>query len=623
MNVAEKAELAYKMVMREPVISFDVETTGLDWKREQPIGYVVGTIDHPSVYVPVRHTGGGNLASESVGRYHKEDVVGKYFGLREPPTAFEWNLALAFDLRNQKEFVTVGHNIKFDAHFAANAGIALGRNLRDTQIQEALLDENKHDYSLDTTAKKYGGKPKLGEGLYKHIAELTGCSPTRDAAMGNFHMLPGTDHLAVEYAEADGDATLDVYFMQMGEILLQDLHRVMQVESNLIWTLFRMERYGWKIDEAALNQLAEETIAVSERLRNEFPPDFSERSPNDLIKLFTDAGIPKPWPSTAKGNTSFREEWLETFELGQKVLTLRKATNLLNTFVGPLKSRHVFEGRVHANNNQLTDGKSGTKPGRLSMSNPNLQQVPKRNVALAIPFRKVFIVDEGCELIDPDYSQCEPRLFAHYTKEPRLVNGYNADPPLDMHDVAKEILGLEDRDFAKRLNMGLLLLMGAPTLAGHLRVARAEAEEYRRRWYEAFPGIEGFQKAARSRMLRRGYVTTLLGRRGRMTSPRMAYMAVSRVIQGGNADILKYKMVEVDRYIEDMGIDGLAGPWSILASVHDAIPMQVPKRGVYGDLLDIMEEVQGPPFNLSVPFVVDCKPPGQNWAEASFGKEQM
>lgn len=610
---SEQASKTLRIVREADIVVYDTETSGLDWKRNYPVGYVIGD-EHEKCYIPVRHGGGGNLPDSNV---------------RVPDSAtspiiihsYEKALAQAFEDRKRNpanKRLIVGHHIKFDAHFSANVGIMLGRDLSCTQNYQALLDEYARSYSLDSCAKAHGVPAKRGQELYDRISNTFGC-PADRKSMEHFWKMPGNDDEVVEYSIGDGITTLALWHEQRKDLEEQDMLQVADLEDQLIWTLFRMERRGIKVDTEYLDWLIEEINNKVKEAYEQLPPGFNVRS-SVQMKKYVEATGRTDWPLTEAGNPSFTEKWLKTFEEGRRIVNTRKWSNLANSFVVPLRDVHLHQGRVHAQLNQLKADDFGTISGRLSCSYPNLQQVPKHNKELAKLFRKAFIADEGMDFYEGDFSQCEPRLFAHYSQEPALIDGYNSVPFKDMHSVVAEMLKVERDPTAKRMNMGILTGMGPPMFAVHMGYDLDKAERLHRAWFNAFPAIKQFQNDATARMKDVGYVRTLLKRRGRMESIRTAYKAVSKIIQGGNADILKYKMLEMDKAIEAEGDTS-----HLLMSVHDSFEWQSPAsvngRKFSDFLLHLLAEVQGPPFNLRVPFVIEANK-GRNWCEASFGPEK-
>lgn len=620
-DLAENAERALRMVREAKELSYDTETSGVDWRYNSPIGYVIGThrgidgklcVCSPDdvVYVPVRHAGGGNLLG---GR----PLVEATDKIEAHP--FEKELAKAFNDRNRLNIgPTVGHNIKFDCHMSANAGVLLGRGMVCTQNNAALLDEYQRSFSLDSCAQVHGVEAKKGEELYAHLARQFGGTADRKQ-MQHYWRLAGNDPIAYEYAVGDGVTTMQLWAAQMHEIREQEMEFVCQLENDLIWTIFRMERTGMKVDVNQIDQLRTTTEMRISQMLKELPLGFNARSPVQMKKLMDDNGY-TDYPKTDKGNPSFTEGWLKRNPVGKKIIDIRQASNLLNSFVNPLAERHMFNGRVHATLNQLKSDDKGTISGRFSCSDPNLQQVPKRVKELAKPFRRLFVADEGWVFWERDWSQCEPRLFAHYSQDPNLLAGYNAVPFVDAHSQTARLLGVERDPTAKRMNMGIFTGMQARALAGHMNCSVETAEGYLRRWFQAYPSIKGFQEKAKLRLKNRGYVKTILGRRCRLESPQFAYRGTSKIIQGGNADVMKYVLLKMDRYCEDNG-----DITRVLMTVHDSFNGQYQNtpegRAAFDEMVAMMEDVKSAPLNLTVPFVAEGHE-GSNWSEASFGPEK-
>lgn len=617
-NVSENAERALRMVREARDLSYDTEATGVDWRIHSPIGYVIGAPRESGdiapgdvVYVPVRHGGGGNLLG---GRPMTSPTEG--FELHP----FEVELAKAFEERNRTNSTgrIVGHNMKFDVHMSANADIKLGRRLACTQNMAAMANEHAKRYSLEAVAERYGVEAKKGEAMYVHLAGLFGGIAKRDQ-MGNFWRTAGTDPVVYDYATGDGVSTWQAYVKLREQLLSEDMEVVMDLENDLIWTVFRMERTGIKVDLQRIQNLRAATERKISALLSELPVGFNARSPVAMLNLMKDAGY-TDWPLTEKGAPSFPEKWLKRNPLGRKIIEIRQNTNLIASFINPLEERHVFKGRVHASLNQLKNDDKGTISGRFSCSDPNLQQVPKRIKEIAKPFRSLFVADEGWIFWERDFSQCEPRLYAHYSQDPNLIQGYNAEPFVDAHTTVATMLNVERDPTAKRMNMGIFTGMQPKTFSAHMDWPLDKATEAFNAWMRAFPGVPKFQTKAKHRLRSRGYVHTILGRRCRLDEARFAYKGVSKIIQGSNADIVKLKLLEADRMCEDNG-----DIVRILMTVHDSYNGQfqdTPEaRALFEQIVEHMAEVQTAPFNLSVPFVLEGTE-GKDWCEASFGPEQ-
>jgi DNA polymerase-1 len=536
---------------------------------------------------------------------------------------FEKELAAAFAERDRRGLLTIGHNLKFDLHFSANAGVFLNRQLECTQTNEALLDEHANGFGLSDCATRRGVTAKKGDELYAHIAQKFGGPAKRDQ-MAHFWRLPGNDALAMDYAAGDGITTFEVWQDQRRDRDSQpvDMSRVWQLESDLIRTVFRIERRGIRIDSNRADEVRRELEGRISDFVSCLPEGFNVRSPSDMRKYCEDLGH-TDWPLTEpskrfpQGQPSFTEKWLSTFEEGRRIVAIRESTNLINSFLNPLMERHAFKGRVHPSLHATAIDGFGTISGRFSCSNPNMQQVPKHNKELGKLFRSIFVPDEGMTIFEGDYSQCEPRLFAHYAREPALVEGYSSEPPRDMHRVAADMLGVDRDTVAKRMNMGLLTGMQQKSFSQHMGWSEDKAREMFDAWMAVFPGIPGFQRQAKQAMLSRGYVFTLLGRVCRLDDARFAYKATSRIIQGGNADIVKKKLLDADRMLEAEG-----DTVQLLMTIHDSFLWQGAdderSTRIMADLRNMFVDVQSDPFNLRVPFKLDVGG-GENWSIATYG----
>lgn len=608
----------------------DVETSGLDWRHNAIIGYVVTFSANPvdSYYVPFRHAGNAN--------------VGERAGLRSPT---EWN---GKTLPGEKELIKgldkpgtllFGHNLAFDLRFMSRTGFTFQPRFEDTILIEPLLDEYGK-FSLEFCANKYGVQAKLSSEIKTYIqTQFPNEKIAAKDAMGHFWRLSGDDRMAIEYAAGDGTTTWQLRDAQMVEIERQELGLVHGVESRLIPVLARMMVRGIKVDEERLGWLIDHIDAEVARLHDEFPSDFNARSPGDVQKWMEKHGH-TDWPRTApsktrpSGSPSFPEAYLENHDAGQKVLKLRKWQNLNATFCLPLRDRHLWNGRVHTTFNQLRNDDYGTVTGRLSSNEPNLQQVPKHDEELGRLFRSAFVPDYGL-WGDRDYSQIEPRLMAYYTRAKVFLNDFRTNPLADSHTaVAKDAKGAawdemsasEQKHFrntwAKRVNQTVITGGGKRALMNKYKMSQREAEEALARYFRTVPELRPFQKRAARRFRERGYVISLLGRRMRLLDPDKDYTAFNRLLQTGNADILKIKMVELQEYLDSERADV-----EMLLNCHDALSFQFmldgKSRKVYAECKRLMEDFssESAVIKLDLPLRVD-EGEGRDWAVATYGEKK-
>ena len=585
--------MQFPVIPERGVVVFDVETDGVDWRRNKPVGYVVtlGPDYKQSHYFPIRHADGGNVPEDEVLRW----IGGwaKNPGLR-----------------------IVGHNLKFDLHFAKNDGIEFAGPVECTMVNAALIDENAGKYGLEECARRAGVSAKRADEMYHHLASVFGGEATRKQ-MANFHKLAGDDAIAEGYARQDGVTTWQLWEWQQQQIAQQDLELVHGVECRVLNTLFRMERHGVRVDESKLEWLKVHLTKELRKAEKALPKEFNVRSTPQILSYVKGLGV-SGWPLTEKQNPSFTEEFLVTFPEGRNIVAVRKISNLINAFVNPLIEEHLYQGRVHTNFNQLKQDEYGVATGRLSSSDPNLQQVPKRDKVLGRLFRAIFIPDPGFQWGTADYSQQEFRVFTEYTGAQMLMDGYMADPPIDIHTNVANMMGVERDPTAKRMNLGLLYGMGYKKLAASLGVSHEEARDLFDRYDSMLPEARKFLKAAEYWARQRGWVRTKLRRRRRFPNSEFAHKAGNSIIQGTSADITKVKMVEIDQFFTDESSGS-----RLLLQVHDELDWQVPVGDgeVSKKALSIMKAFeQTDTIHLKVPMGVDYRM-GRSWAEATYGAE--
>jgi DNA polymerase-1 len=578
-EVSNRIEWASEIVV-------DVETTGLDWRSNQICGYVFsfGPHQEDSLYLPVRHERGPNYDAATV-------------------------KAMVLSHQNQPRR-WVGHNMAFDLGFLHAEGISLNGPIEDTMINAALLNEFRRSFSLESCAEEAGVVAKKSSEIKAHIEKTFNKDFGRNY-MGQYWRLSADDPVAIEYATGDGVTTWQLWENQTHDIDKQGLDRVHKVECDLIPVLNRMTMRGIKINVDRLYRLKEVIADSRERARQSLGDDVNINSATQVRKLHERHGITEGWPTTSIGNASFPEEYLRTTDLGRKVLLVRKSTRLLEAFIYPMIDRHLHKGRVHATFNQLRGDDYGTVTGRLSSSNPNLQAVPKRDEDAGTLFRSIFLPDEGKIWGSADYSQCEPRLLAHYSGCKVLVDGYTQKPSIDAHTAVAKAANI-DRQSGKRLNQALLTGAGNNKAAMMLGLPMDEALKIVDAYFKSMPEIKQLQHDASQRMKDRGYVYSILGRRSRLEEPKFAYRAVNRLLQCSNADMIKISMVRIDELCRSVGgID-------MINNVHDSIDFQYDpdKEHVYREALEIMCDFP----EIRVPIEVE-EDSGPDWAWASYGEK--
>lgn len=594
-------------------VVLDTETNGLDWRVHHTVGYVLtwGPGDDDTVYLPIRHGDGaqtkknwmahGNLEIDKVLPMLREELM-------------------RADLR------VIGHALDFDLKMMHNDDIHLvrGQPAEDTMINAFILDERQRSFSLDACCKFMGVQEKKGEALYKYLASKFGGEPTRQAQMQHYWRLDGDDPIGVDYAVGDGTSTYQLLEKQHEKIdPEEDLSRAWHIESRLIRPLHRMMMRGIRVDEERLAQVRKMATRMADKERRKLPKGLQnlEMKANKaaMADFFRSQGF-TDWPLTpAKQEPSFTREWLMTNPPGQLITRIRKLEDLDSKFLKPMAEVHLFKGRIHANFNQTRGEHYGTKTARLSCDHPNLQAAHKRDDEMGSMSRSPFSPDKGKKWGDADYNQCEPRLLAHYGEVSVLLKGYLSDPPIDAHSAVAASAGIK-RQAGKTLNQALITGAGRDEVIRQLDMPRRDAMAVMDRYFASMPEIKTFQRRAMAVMSQRGFVRCLMGHRGRTEGSRFDYKAVNKILQTGNAGVMKKSFADIDEYVEGEGDEV-----NLLNTVHDSFGLQFDEdnRRVYERALEIAQDYgPGKSVELLVPMPLDADE-GANWAEATWGKERV
>lgn len=628
MKIDQQAEIVLRRIADSTTheVVLDVETSGLDWRRNFVCGWVFTFSANPSdtYYIPVRHGGGKNLLDWKA-------PTTEHYGSKDKQHPFE--KALAKIALARRELRWIGHNEKFDLHFAANpvSKVLITGLTEDTMVTQAMINEFMKQFTLDACCEYFNIEGKKGGPLYKHLAGKFGGQPVAKETMGNFWRLAGDDAIGVDYATGDGSATWRLKDRQRLDIEAQQMVQVWEVERRLTRVLFRMEHRGMRLDEGRLDEVIDIVDGKLKRAKEILPPTLTNpKAPTQLEPAFRALGMQdKDFARTPGGKISFTEAWLQTNPLGRSILAARKYEHLKDSFLIPLKERHIWKGRVHTNYNQLRNDEFGVITGRLSSNEPNLQQFHKRNKELGKLLRSIFIPDEGKVFASADYSQIEPVLLAYYGRVKVLMDGYRAVPHIDAHSaVSMSVFGTKEepwRQYGKVINQAILTGAGVGKIAAMLRAAGAtDVDPYAiiNDYHNSMPEIKRIQKESGARMRSRGYVISLLGRRARLKEMGEEYKALNRLLQCGNADIIKLKMCEIDEFFESEGDDT-----NLLNSIHDDLAYQFMPvyEWQYREALRIMTDVDKDSptavIKIDIPLHVDAKE-GRNWAVATYGEMQ-
>jgi DNA polymerase-1 len=578
-----------------PLISFDTETDSLDYMRARIVGLSFAVTPGEAAYVPLGHDYAG--APQQLDRRAV--------------------LAALKPLLENEAVVKLGHHLKFDSHALANYGITLRGQRYDSMLESYVLNSVATRHDMDSTAEKYLGIKTI------HYEDVAG----RGAKQITFNQVD-VDR-AAEYAAEDADVTLQLHraLWQRIEAMprLKDLYE--SIEQPLVSVLYRMERAGVLVDRGLLkaqsSELAARMLELQGQAHAEAGGAFNLDSPKQLQEiLFGKLGLPV-MRKTPTGQPSTAEDVLEelaaTYALPKLILEYRGVAKLKSTYTDTLPEQiNEQTGRIHTCYQQ---GVAAT--GRLSSSDPNLQNIPIRTPE-GRRIRQAFIAPPGHSLIAADYSQIELRIMAHLSGDVSLLKAFAEDR--DVHQAtAAEVFGValaavsgDQRRSAKAINFGLIYGMSAFGLARQLGISRTEAQRYVDLYFERYPGVKRYMDETRRQAREAGFVETVFGRRlylpdiqSRNQALRQyaERSAINAPMQGTAADIIKRAMIEVDGWLQREG-----APARLIMQVHDELVLEVADEAidrVVGQLREHMARAA----ELAVPLRVDVGI-GKNWDEA-------
>ncbi|WP_214454466.1 DNA polymerase I [Aeromonas dhakensis] len=579
-----------------PLFAFDTETTSLDYMEARVVGVSFAIEPGKAAYVPFGHDylGAPVQLTEAA-------VLGKLKPLLEDPARLK-----------------VGQNLKYDRNVLLNHGIELQGIAYDTMLESYVLNSTASRHDMDSLARRYLNVETISfeDIAGKGVKQLT------------FNQIELEQ--AAPYAAEDADITLRLHQALWGKLSAEPgLAKVFsEIELPLLPVLARMERLGTTIEPKLLHQQSQEIevrLAELEKQAHELAgQEFNLSSPKQLGEiLFTKLGLPII-KKTPKGAPSTAEEVLaelaETYELPRLLMEHRGLAKLKSTYTDKLPLMIKPQtGRVHTSYHQAV-----AATGRLSSTDPNLQNIPVRNEQ-GRRIRQAFIPCAGYKLVAADYSQIELRIMAHLSGDKGLLTAFAEGK--DIHKAtAAEVFGVEldavtsdMRRSAKAINFGLIYGMSAFGLAKQLGIGRAEAQKYMDLYFERYPGVLEYMERTRQQAEAQGYVETLFGRRlylpdikSRNAGLRKAAerAAINAPMQGTAADIIKRAMINVDgwiRSIEDQSI-------RMLMQVHDELVFEIREEKLE-EYIAIIKEKMSAAAELHVPLVVEAGT-GDNWDQA-------
>ena len=577
------------------LFAFDTETTSLDYMAAEIVGVSFCIEPGKAAYVPLAHDYAG--APDQLSR---EAVLGKLKGLLEDPAAAK-----------------LGHHLKYDAHVLANHGIALAGMRYDSMLESYVLNSTATRHDMDSCARRYLGVETI------HYEDVAG----KGAKQISFSQV--AIDTAAEYSAEDADITLQLHRVLWEGLTKEPSLRKLyeEIEQPLVPVLFRMEHHGVLVDRDTLRrqggEIARRLGELEQEAHEAAGQPFNLDSPKQLqeilfnkLNLPTVRKTPKGQPSTAE---DVLEELAASYPLPRIILEYRGLAKLKSTYTDKLPGQvDARTGRVHTSYHQAV-----AVTGRLSSSDPNLQNIPIRTPE-GRRIRQAFIAPPGHLLLAADYSQIELRIMAHLSGDRSLLDAFASDR--DIHQAtAAEVLGVatdevtaEQRRAAKAINFGLIYGMSAFGLARQLGSDRATAQEYVDRYFERYPGVKRYMDETRESARERGYVETVFGRRlylpdirsrNRQQQQYAERSAINAPMQGTAADIIKRAMITVDDWIQRERPGA-----RLVMQVHDELVLEV-EAGAVDEVRARLVGFMTAAAELQVPLKVDTGV-GANWDDA-------
>ena len=593
-------EIAIDLETKDP----NIKTKGAGWATFDGhiVGFAVAAFDQ-QWYFPIHHDAGGNMDSAITTAWMQEV-------LKTPATK-------------------VFHNASYDVGWLLVNGFEINGPIVDTMIAAALINENRFSFSLNACAKDYLGEIK-NETFLNEKAKEWGID-----AKADLWKLPAG--YVGFYAEQDAGLTLKLWQRFKTEITKQSLNDVWDMEMELLPILIETRRKGIRVDEekavSLKKEFKEKEYQVLKKIKDEttMKPDiWAARS---VAQVFDRIGV--EYPRTPKtGEPSFTQNWLVNCSnpIAQLIREAREINKFHSTFIDSIQ-RFVHKGRIHSEINQLRSDQGGTVSGRLSYSNPNLQQIPARNKEFGDKIRSLFLPEEGKQWGSFDYSQQEPRLVAHYAASvnedfsgaDEFIEAYKNEAA-DFHQIVADMAGIS-RTQAKTINLGLFYGMGKAKLGRELVISKDNAENLLNKYHSRVPFVKKLAEAVTSSASKYGFIRTIRGRKCRfdMWEPAtfgmnkamqyeeakaiygnnirraFTYKALNRLIQGSAADQTKQAMINCYKQ-----------GYKPLLQIHDELCFSINSED---DIKGVKEVMENAIENLKVPFKVDVAL-GRSWGQA-------
>jgi DNA polymerase-1 len=578
-----------------PLVSFDTETDSLNYMQARIVGLSFAVTPGEAAYVPLGHDYAG-----APPQLDRDEVLAAMKPWLEDAGHFK-----------------LGHHLKYDTHVLANYGISIAGHRYDSMLESYVLNSVANRHDMDSAAERYLGVQTI------HYEDVCG----KGARQIGFNQVDV--ERATAYAAEDADVTLQLHEALWTQIAaVPKLARLYEtIEQPLVAVLYRMERTGVLVDRELLRIQSAELAARMRELAAEAHVaaggDFNLDSPKQLQEiLFVKLGIPVK-RKTPTGQPSTAEDVLEElaaeYPLPRLILEYRSVAKLRSTYTEKLPAQiEPGTGRIHTSYHQAV-----AATGRLSSSDPNLQNIPIRTPE-GRRIRQAFVAPPGHCLIAADYSQIELRIMAHLSGDASLLGAFAEDRDIhqataaEVFGIALDAVSLDQRRSAKAINFGLIYGMSAFGLARQLGIGRGEAQKYVDLYFERYPGVKRYMEDTTRQAREMGYVETLFGRR--LYLPEIASRnqalrqyaersAINAPMQGTAADIIKRAMIDVDLWLRESGVAA-----RLIMQVHDELVLEVLEADATPVVAGLRERMAAA-AQLRVPLKVDVGV-GKNWDEA-------
>ena len=579
---------------KSALIAFDTETTSLDYMKAEIVGLSFAVQTGEAAYLPLTHN-----YPNAPAQLNRELVLEKLRPLLENPAHLK-----------------VGQNLKYDYHVLANHGVTLRGIAHDTMLASYVLDSTgKHN--LDFLAQKHLNLKTI---RYEEVAG-------KGAKKLNFSEVE--IEIAARYAAEDADVCVRLHHALQAKLQAQPTSARIynELEIPLLSVLARLERNGVLIDDDLLAhqgfELTQQIMSLEQKAHNLAGHNFNLGSPKQIQTILYEQlnlpvlkRTPKGQPST---DESVLQELAEDYELPKLLIEHRSLSKLKSTYTDKLPLQiNVKTGRVHTSYNQVV-----TATGRLSSSDPNLQNIPIRS-AEGRKIRQAFIAPDGYKIVAADYSQIELRIMAHLANDDGLITAFQNGEDIhrataaEVFNVPLEDVSNELRRSAKAINFGLIYGMSSFGLAKQLNISRSEAKTYIDAYFARYPDVKNYMNETKILAKEQGFVETLFGRRlylpeinskNAVLRQYAERTAINAPMQGTAADIIKRAMLEIDAWLATENVDA-----KMIMQVHDELVFEV-KTEQLESTIEMIKMLMSGAAELTVPLIVDVGI-GDNWDEA-------